>query len=252
MDYQLPLQGTSAPIASNTGSFVPLVALLGLSLVSVSLFFLIRRRSASKSPIPVHQNIDSRSPIIEPQSKSGEVPGRSNNTHDVNQTPAESQQSESADCFVDVDELPEETKPGSSILDYNSVDLRDDVEEHSDRSFEFNGDQHNDDEGVASRDMPVRASLESASIEITSEMAAVMETLTTRERAVLSTLIEHNGKMNQADIRYETSIPKSSLTGILLSLERRKLIIKKEKGRTNSIELSGWFLSKRESSEQEK
>lgn len=82
-------------------------------------------------------------------------------------------------------------------------------------------------------------------ISITSEMAAVMETLTDRERAVLKALIDHNGKMIQADIRYETRIPKSSLTGILLSLERRKLVTKKEMGRTNIIELSEWFLSKR-------
>jgi uncharacterized membrane protein len=80
-------------------------------------------------------------------------------------------------------------------------------------------------------------------------MAAVMETLTAREKAVLAALIENNGKMNQSDIRFETRIPKSSLTGILLSLERRKLIIKKEKGRTNAIELSEWFLSKRDSSQ---
>jgi hypothetical protein len=82
-------------------------------------------------------------------------------------------------------------------------------------------------------------------IEITSEMAAVMETLTSRERAVLTALIDRKGRMTQADIRYETRIPKSSLTGIILSLERRKLIIKKEWGRTNIIELSEWFLFKR-------
>jgi len=82
-------------------------------------------------------------------------------------------------------------------------------------------------------------------ISITSEMAAVMETLTGRERAVLEALINHSGKMIQADIRYETRIPKSSLTGILLSLERRKLVTKKEMGRTNIIELSEWFLSKK-------
>jgi uncharacterized membrane protein len=58
--------------------------------------------------------------------------------------------------------------------------------------------------------------------------------------------------MNQADIRYETGIPKSSLTGILLSLERRKLITKKEKGRTNAIGLSDWFLSKKGPFEQDK
>jgi uncharacterized membrane protein len=81
---------------------------------------------------------------------------------------------------------------------------------------------------------------------VSSEMEAVMQTLTSRERAVMSTLIDHGGRMTQADIRYETGTPKSSLTGILISLERRKLVSKKEWGRTNIIELSDWFLSKKE------
>jgi uncharacterized membrane protein len=83
---------------------------------------------------------------------------------------------------------------------------------------------------------------------ISSEMEAVMQTLTAREQAVMTTLIDHGGRMTQADIRYETRTPKSSLTGILISLERRKLITKKEWGRTNIIELSSWFLSKKERS----
>jgi len=85
-------------------------------------------------------------------------------------------------------------------------------------------------------------------IVVSSEMEAVMQTLTARERAVMSTLIAHGGRMTQAEIRYETGTPKSSLTGILISLERRKLVIKKEWGRTNIIELSEWFLSKKERS----
>jgi len=85
-------------------------------------------------------------------------------------------------------------------------------------------------------------------IAVSSEMEAVIETLTARERAVMSTLIAHGGRMTQAEIRYETGTPKSSLTGILISLERRKLVIKKEWGRTNIIELSEWFLSKKERS----
>ncbi len=75
-------------------------------------------------------------------------------------------------------------------------------------------------------------------IVISSEMEAVMQTLTAREQAVMTTLIDHGGRMTQAEIRYETRTPKSSLTGILISLERRKLITKKEWGRTNIIELS--------------
>jgi hypothetical protein len=85
-------------------------------------------------------------------------------------------------------------------------------------------------------------------IAVTSEMEAVMQTLTARENAVMNTLITHGGRMTQAEIRYETGTPKSSLTGILISLERRKLVIKKEWGRTNIIELSEWFLSKKERS----
>ena len=253
MDYQLPLQGASAPKASNPSSFVPLAAILGLSLVSVSLFFWIRRRGATQSSIADHQNIDSKSQTAEPQGKYGEVPGGPNLAHDVNQTPAEDELPEPVDYFVEVDDLPDETNPVPSAPDENPVDLKDDdVEEQSEKPFKFGSDQHYDDEEIAKRDERVQAGLEITGIEITSEMAAVMETLTARERAVLSTLIEHNGKMNQADIRYETSIPKSSLTGILLSLERRKLITKKEKGRTNAIELSDWFLSKKEQFEQKK
>ena len=80
-------------------------------------------------------------------------------------------------------------------------------------------------------------------IEKTPEMARVMETLTDREQAIVKALLKHNGEMTQADLRYETEIPKSSLTGILRTLERRQIIRKKEWGRTNVIELSEWFLS---------
>jgi uncharacterized membrane protein len=78
-------------------------------------------------------------------------------------------------------------------------------------------------------------------IEVTKEMAAVMETLTPRERIILQALIEAGGRTTQAELRYRTGTPKSSLSGILSSLERRKLIIKKEWGRTNVIELSESF-----------
>ena len=85
-------------------------------------------------------------------------------------------------------------------------------------------------------------------IQLSREMEAVIQTLTPREQAVITTLVEHGGRMTQADIRYETRTPKSSLTGILVSLERRHLVTKKEWGRTNIIELSEWFLSQRERS----
>jgi uncharacterized membrane protein len=98
---------------------------------------------------------------------------------------------------------------------------------------------------MAASRLPLEPSVKNV-IVVSSEMEAVMQTLTARERAVMSTLIDHGGRMTQADIRYDTGTPKSSLTGILISLERRKLVSKKEWGRTNIIELSDWFLSKKE------
>ena len=80
-------------------------------------------------------------------------------------------------------------------------------------------------------------------VDLTSGILAVMDTLTDKEQAVVKALLRRGGTMTQRDIRYETDISKSSLSGILTSLEKRKLITKQEKGRTNVIELSDRFLN---------
>jgi uncharacterized membrane protein len=80
-------------------------------------------------------------------------------------------------------------------------------------------------------------------IERTPGMARIMETLTDRERAIVNALLKHNGEMTQADLRDDTKIPKSSLTGILRALKRQQIITKKAWGRTNVIKLTEWFLS---------
>ncbi len=85
-------------------------------------------------------------------------------------------------------------------------------------------------------------------IVVSSEMKAVMDALTTRERSIMEALIKHGGRMTQAEIRYETGLPRSTLTMVLISLERRNLVTKKEWGRTNVIELSESFFSKKEQS----
>lgn len=85
-------------------------------------------------------------------------------------------------------------------------------------------------------------------IAVSSEMKAVMDALTHRERSIIEALIKHGGRTTQAEIRYETGLPRSSLTMVLISLERRNLITKKEWGRTNEIELSESFFSKKKQS----
>jgi len=79
-------------------------------------------------------------------------------------------------------------------------------------------------------------------------MNAIMETLTNNERVIVQALIAAGGRMTQAELRHETEMAKSSLSGILLSLKNRKLINKIEYGHTNVVELSERFLSKKERS----
>ncbi len=66
------------------------------------------------------------------------------------------------------------------------------------------------------------------------------------EKAITNLVLKKGGSVTQADIRYETGIPKSSLSGIINALKRRNIIKKREYGRTNVIELSEWFLSEKE------
>jgi uncharacterized membrane protein len=87
---------------------------------------------------------------------------------------------------------------------------------------------------------------ETGEIRITGEMQKVLDTLSDKEKAIIGLLIRNGGSATQADIRYETRIPKSSLTGIINALKRRNIIKKYENGRTNVIELSEWFLSEKE------
>jgi uncharacterized membrane protein len=71
----------------------------------------------------------------------------------------------------------------------------------------------------------------------------VLGILSERERAIVKVLLENGGTATQAKIRWETGIPKSSLTGIVNGLRRRNVIEKRRYGRTNKIELSSAFLS---------
>ena len=84
---------------------------------------------------------------------------------------------------------------------------------------------------------------ESKGIPISGEMQKVIDTLSDKEKVIIGILLKKGGSATQADIRYETGIPKSSLTGIINALKRRNIIKKHEYGRTNVIELSEWFLS---------
>lgn len=97
-----------------------------------------------------------------------------------------------------------------------------------------------------SQNQEIKTIPETKEIRITGEMQKVIDTLSDKEKAIVSILLRNGGSATQADIRYETGIPKSSLTGIINALKRKNIIKKHEYGRTNVIELSEWFLSENE------
>ena len=82
--------------------------------------------------------------------------------------------------------------------------------------------------------------------EMTGEIYSVMATLPDKEQSIFKLLLQRGGRMAQRDLSYELDISKSSLSGILTSMEKRKLITKREKGRTNIIELSEQFSNNKE------
>lgn len=250
IDYQLPIVDSSTntasnntTIASNSSYLMPASVLSGLALVSAAIIIWRRRKADTLDTLAPKddrsngrkaENAKLDAVVYEALDKAAEGPNISE----------EDKSSE-----------PNDPKAVDSPLADGKQHYMDPQAAGLDENPSESGDESNIDNIISPDSNPTpaesismdRKASEAAdkTISITSEMAAVMETLTSRERAVLEALIDHNGKMVQADIRYETRIPKSSLTGILLSLERRKLITKKEMGRTNIIELSEWFLSKK-------
>ena len=268
IQYQQPLaaaSGLSAAIplgfsSSNANIIMLLIAALLVTALALAIVMLRRRTEPLRNSSPTAEM-----KIKVAQSEAAEPPTTTNGTTETRNSSTDSRdalspQNQSIASISQPDDdgvyLPEasqasglEDRPGD-LEPYSSQSREDQIQSEcvpdrispSDTPAANAGADGSD--GYASK-VEIAAKKE---IVISSEMEAVMQTLTAREQAVMTTLIDHGGRMTQAEIRYETRTPKSSLTGILISLERRKLITKKEWGRTNIIELSLWFLSKKERS----
>jgi hypothetical protein len=259
IDYQVPLSGGASASGNQSNSYLlPALAILGFGIVSASAVLWVRHGRKPATAEAALLTLDSGSQLQEhavddPSGKSSgsnkpeipDIPAPGEFTPAEGCAPVEGCAPAEGSCTAQAAEIEPKPEESPSLKSPSPESPSPDPSLESTSSEPE--DQFEAGDSGAEACLPLSTSANSI-IEITSEMAAVMETLTARERAVMTALIGHSGKMTQADIRYETRIPKSSLTGIILSLERRKLIIKKEWGRTNIIELSDWFLSKRERS----
>ena len=73
---------------------------------------------------------------------------------------------------------------------------------------------------------------------------ALMKTLSEKEKKVVDFLLEHKNKASQAKIRHNTKVPRTSLTRVLQSLERKKIVEIQKEGKMVSVKLTKFFLGK--------
>ena len=73
---------------------------------------------------------------------------------------------------------------------------------------------------------------------------ALMKTLSEKEKKVVNFLIEHKNMASQAKIRHNTKIPRTSLTRVLQSLEKKKIAEIEKEGKMVSVKLTRFFLGK--------
>jgi uncharacterized membrane protein len=266
IQYQQPLaaaSGVSASIplgfsSSNANIIMLLIAALLVTALALAIVMLRRRTEPLRNSSPT---AEMKIKVAQPEA--AEPPTTKNGTTETRISSTDSSEALSPQN-QSIASIPQPEDDGVYLPEASQAsgleDRPGDTEPPSSQSREDQIQSECEPDRISPSDMPAAGAdgsdgyiskLEIAAkneIVISSEMAAVMQTLTAREQAVMTTLIDHGGRMTQAEIRYETRTPKSSLTGILISLERRKLITKKEWGRTNIIELSLWFLSKKERS----
>lgn len=274
IQYQQPLAAAGAlpdvipPFSGSNGNIIMLlVATLLVAVLAVAIVILRRRSESLPSTSPTDMKIEAAGSETEQNSAKTPLMTKTENSstdskEDIsppNQFAASTPSTLPEDDGVylteaseasPLEDLPGETEPSPSSSQSPPQSRDDQIQSGSepDRISPPNAPAAGEEAARFDESLSRVENAKRIDIVISSEMEAVMQTLTAREQAIMTTLIDHGGRMTQADIRYETRTPKSSLTGILISLERRKLITKKEWGRTNIIELSAWFLSKKERS----
>ena len=71
----------------------------------------------------------------------------------------------------------------------------------------------------------------------------LLKTFNSKEQKIVKLLMD-KGELYQNRIVYDTGIPKTSLTRILLGLEQKKAVQITKYGKTKKVKLSNWFLNK--------
>lgn len=79
---------------------------------------------------------------------------------------------------------------------------------------------------------------------VSKQTKALLETLSEKEKNIVSFLLESKHKSSQARIRHATRTPRTTLTRILQGLEKKKMVQIEKTGKMVSVELTKFFLGK--------
>jgi len=77
---------------------------------------------------------------------------------------------------------------------------------------------------------------------LSKQTQALMKTLSEKERKIVDFLLENDHHASQAKIRHNTKIPRTSLTRVLQSLEKKKIAEVEREGKMVSVKLTKFFL----------
>ncbi len=92
---------------------------------------------------------------------------------------------------------------------------------------------------------PVRTRNASKSVKsLPSRVKDILPTLRDREKSIVQFLLDHDGTSSQSRIRFETKIPKTSLSRTFESLKAKNIVEIESFGKLKKIKLTKWFLEK--------
>jgi len=83
---------------------------------------------------------------------------------------------------------------------------------------------------------------ENESNNVSTRAEDIKSTLNKKERDVVEFVSGQNGEVNQASVRHNVGIPRTSLSRVIASLEQKKVIHVKKVGKAVKIKLTDWFL----------
>jgi hypothetical protein len=84
--------------------------------------------------------------------------------------------------------------------------------------------------------------LEETEEKLSKQTQALMKTLSEKEKKIVHFLLEHDYQASQAKVRHNTKIPRTSLTRVLKSLEKKKIAEIEREGKMVSVKLTKFFL----------